>query len=738
MDIHNHIKELKDKIEYHNRKYYEEDAPEISDYEYDIMLRELKRLEYENPKLTTPESPTQRVGGRAKREAGKQVAHDVPMLSLDDRFSRSEVADFINKMQKELDNPVFIVEHKVDGLSVALRYKNGIFMQGMTRGDGISYGEDITDNLKMIDTVPQKIVEKLPYLEVRGEVYMDNDVFEAINERQEEIEGKIFANPRNCAAGTMRQLDSNVVAERNLSILVFNLQLIEGKEFIFHSETLDWLSKQGFSVPIYVKCTTEEEVWNAICSIGEHRGELSFGIDGAVVKVDNLVDRQKLGATSKVPKWAVAYKYPPEEKQTKLLAIEVNVGRTGRLTPLAILHPVRLAGTTVSRASLHNQDQINRLDIRIGDTVIVRKAAEIIPEIVSVVKEQRPEGTVPFKIPDKCPVCGAPAFRGEDGADIRCSGINCPAQLARLIIHFASRGAMDIDGLGPAAVHSLMDKGYIKDIADIFYLKDHREEFLAKGIISRQRKEIALRKDGRPRQQKKLDYTDSTDNLLKAIERAKDQNLERLINGFGIPNIGKHTGKILEKYFPDIYAIAKISYDEYRQLKDTEKKLKKEYNKIDKKLKDSEKPDDLQILSDMKKQLNDIETQLQENGNLKGLGEVSIKAISTFFAEPQTQAMLARLEQAGVNMKSRVSNKAIDKRFEGAIFVLTGTLPTMSRDDAKNLIEEHGGRVAGSVSKKTTYLLAGENAGSKLTTARSLDVKIITEDELMEMIKPEI
>ena len=735
MDILSHMKELKDKIEYHNKKYYEDDSPEISDYEYDSMLHELKKLESENPQLIAPQSPTQRIGGRAKREAGKQVAHDIPMLSLDDRFSREEVADFITKMQNELDNPVFIVEHKIDGLSVALRYKDGKFVQGMTRGDGISYGEDITDNLKMITTVPQEIVEKLPYLEVRGEVYMDNDAFEAVNERQEEIEGKLFANPRNCAAGTMRQLDSSVVAERNLSILVFNLQAVEGKEFISHSQTLDWLSGQGFSVPSYVKCNTEEEVWDAICLIGENRGELPFGIDGAVVKVDNLADREKLGSTSKVPRWAVAYKYPPEEKETQVLDIEVNVGRTGRLTPLAILQPVRLAGTTVSRASLHNQDQINRLDIRIGDTVIVRKAAEIIPEIVSVVKDRRPEGVIPFQIPAICPACGAPAFRSEEGADIRCSGINCPAQLARLIIHFSSRGAMDIDGFGPAVVHSLMDKGYLKDIADIFYLKEYREEFLANGIISRPRKEATLRKDGRPRKQKNPDYTDSTYNLLSAIEGAKKQNIERLINGFGISNIGKHTGKILEENFPDIDAIAKINYDTYKQLKDAEKALKKEYNKIERQLKLSENPEDLELIQDMKNQLSDIEKQLKENGNIKGIGEVSIKAITDFFNQPQTLSMLERLEKAGVNMKSRASNKTIDKRFEGATFVITGTLATMSRDEGKQLIEQHGGRVAGSVSKKTTYLLAGENAGSKLTTAQSLGVKIITESDLMEMIQ---
>jgi DNA ligase (NAD+) len=733
MDICDRIKELKAKIEYNNKKYYEEDAPEITDYEYDMMLRELKSLELQYPQLATPESPTKRVGGKSKREA-KQVAHDIPMLSLDDRFSREEVADFIQKMQKEFEQPLFIVEHKIDGLSVALRYRDGKFIQGMTRGDGISYGEDITDNLMMIENVPQSCLEKLPYLEVRGEVYMDNAVFEAVNERQEEIEGKIFANPRNCAAGTMRQLDPSVVAERNLSILVFNLQAIQGKEFTSHADTLDWLLLQGFSVPKYIKCTTEEEVWDAITIIGETRGELPFGIDGAVVKLDNLADREKLGASSKVPRWAIAYKYPPEEKPTKVLNIEVNVGRTGRLTPLAILEPVRLAGTTVSRASLHNQDQINRLDIRIGDTVIVRKAAEIIPEVVSVVKEQRPQGAAPFQIPDRCPVCGAPAFRDEDVADIRCSGINCPAQLARLIIHFASRGAMDIDGLGPAAVHSLMDKGYIKDIADIFYLKEYREDFLANGITPRPRKEIALRKDGKPRKQKQPDYTDSTDNLLNAIERAKEQKLERLINGFGISNIGKHTGHILEENFPDIYAIAKISYDTYKRLKDMEKQLKKERNKIKKNLKLSAELEDSEILSDVEKQLSDIEKQLKENGDIKGLGEVSIKAISDFFVQPQTQAILERLEKAGVNMKSRIANKGIDNRFDGATFVLTGTLATMSREQASQLIQEHGGKVSGSVSKKTSYVVAGTEAGSKLEKAHQLGVEVLDEEQFMKMM----
>lgn len=680
------IAELKEKIEYHNRRYYDEDAPEISDYEYDLLLRELKELEEANPELLTSESPTQRVGGRVKREAGKQVAHNVPMLSLDDKFSREEVVDFVRKMQKELEQPVFVVEHKIDGLSVALRYREGRFVQGITRGDGISYGEDITANLKMIASLPRKLAEKVPYLEVRGEVYMENDVFEAVNARQEEIEGKIFANPRNCAAGTMRQLDSGVVAERNMSIFVFNVQAVEGKEFTSHAETLEWLAGQKFPVPHYVSCMTEEEVWAAIAAIGDSRGSLPFGIDGAVVKVDNLQDRLRLGATSKVPRWAVAYKYPPEEKETKVLDIEVNVGRTGRLTPLALLEPVALAGTTVARASLHNQDQINRLDVRIGDTVVVRKAAEIIPQILRVVDEKRPSSTVPFQIPATCPVCGAPAMKSEDGADIRCSGINCPAQLARLIIHFASREAMDIDGLGPAVVHALLNKSYLRDIADIYYLKDRREEFIRQGLISRPRKNTAPEREGRSRKQKEPDYTASTDNLLAAIERSKEQSLERLINGFGIPNVGKHAGGILERNFPDIYALA------------------------------AAEPESLILL--------------------KGIGEVSAKAIGNFFAQPQTKDILKRLEAAGVNLKSKSKQIESGGKLQGTTFVLTGTLPTMTRDEATRIIQAHGGRVSGSVSKKTAYVLAGEGAGDKLQKALALGVvEILSEEDLRAMLE---
>lgn len=665
------INKLREQLEYHNRKYFDENSPEISDYDYDMMLRELEELEREHPDLITTDSPTQRVGERAEREMGNQVRHDVPMLSLDDKFSRSEVIDFVGKMQRELNDPTFIIEPKIDGLSVALRYRDGEFTQGITRGDGINYGEDVTANLKMIKSIPRTIIEEIPYLEVRGEVYMDNEVFAAVNARQEEEGRKIFANPRNCAAGTLRQLNPQVVADRNLSIIIFNLQAVRGKEFKYHAQTLNWLSVQGFQVSKYTICTTEDEVWKAICDIDAARGEFPYGLDGAVVKVNSLSDREILGATSKVPRWAIAYKYPPEEKQTEVLNIEVNVGRTGRLTPLAVLNPVRLAGTTVSRASLHNQDQIDRLDVRIGDTVIVRKAAEIIPQIIAVVKEKRPDGTSPFLIPDRCPDCGAPAVR-EEGSDIYCTNSGCPTQLARLIIHFASRQAMDIDGLGPAVVKALLGKGYIKDLSDIYYLKDRREDLIQDAIT------------GNP-DAKKSDTTKSTDKLLAAIERSKDSDIDKLINGLGIRNVGKYAGTILKNNFADIFSIANASYEDLV--------------------------------------------------NLEGFGGISAKYITNFFELEQNTYMLARLKNAGVNMKSKGFNSLIDNRFESKTFVLTGTLPTMTRDQARKLIEEHGGRVSESVSKKTAYLLAGEDAGSKLTKAQSLGITVLTEDDLMGMLQ---
>ncbi|MBP3543768.1 MAG: NAD-dependent DNA ligase LigA, partial [Lachnospiraceae bacterium] len=458
------IEELRTQIEDHNNLYYNLDAPEISDYEYDLLTRELRALEKEFPKLLTKDSPTQKVGGKAKREAGVLINHNVPMLSLQDVFSKEEVMEFVSKMREELDNPRFSVELKIDGLSLALRYENGELTKGITRGDGL-IGEDVTENAKVIQNVKTKLKEKLPYLEVRGEVYMTKEDFEHTNEMQELLNKKTFANPRNCAAGTLRQLDSAVVKERGLSVFVFNVQAVTGMEFESHSKSLDWLEAQGIPVVEHMVCETEEEVWDAITRIGEMRGELPFDIDGAVVKLDSLSDRVKLGQTSKVPKWAVAYKYPPEEKESKLLEIELSVGRTGRINPTAVFEPVQLCGTKVERATLHNQDFIDDLDICIGDTIVVYKSGEIIPKIKSVVKEKRPAGAVRFQIPPVCPVCGALAVREENTADIRCTGSNCPAQLIQHIINFVGRDAMDIKGFGAAYVEALIEEGYLHTIA---------------------------------------------------------------------------------------------------------------------------------------------------------------------------------------------------------------------------------------------------------------------------------
>ena len=494
---------------------------------------------------------------------------------------------------------------------------------------------------------------------------MPNQVFEEVNARQEELEKKTFANPRNCAAGTLRQLDPKVVKERNLSIFIFNVQEVKGKEFKTHSETFEWMKKQGLTIiEDYVKCYTDEEVWTAITNIGESRGKLGYEIDGAVVKVDDLVSREKLGATAKTPRWAVAYKYPPEEKETKLIDIEIGVGRTGRLTPTAILEPVKLAGTTVSKATLHNQDRIDSLDVRIGDVVIVRKAAEIIPEIVSVVKEKRQGDVELFKIPDTCPVCGAPTERVEGMADTCCTGTSCPAQLVRHIMHFASRDAMDIRGMGAAYVKALIENGYIKDIADIYYLKNYRDELIEKGLIGKEK---------------------NTDKLLSVIEESKNNDIDRLIKGLGIKNIGKQAGNALKKYFNDIKDLEKATYEELIAIED--------------------------------------------------FGNISAIAIINFFKEEQNKDILNRLEQAGVNMKANSLDEPVDIRFEGKTFVVTGTLPTMGRQEATELIQKYGGKVSGSVSKKTSYVLAGEEAGSKLRKAEELGIKVISEIEFLEMIK---
>lgn len=665
MNIKEKIDSLKQKIVYYNDKYYNENESEVSDYEYDQLTIALRRLEKEYPEYLTSDSPTQQVGGIAKREAGKLVKHNVPMLSLQDVFTKEEVIDFVKKMQKELDHPVFIVERKIDGLSVSLRYQDGAFLQGVTRGDGITQGEDVTDNIKMIKTVKKKLKEAVPYLEVRGEVYMSNEAFEEVNARQEELEKKIFANPRNCAAGTLRQLDPKVVKERNLSIFIFNVQEARGISFATHSESFEWMKKQGLSViEDYTKCTLAEDVWEAIAKIGDTRGEFGYEIDGAVVKVDDLASREKLGATAKTPRWAIAYKYPPEEKETKIIDIEIGVGRTGRLTPTALLEPVRLAGTSVAKATLHNQDRIDSLDVRIGDTVVVRKAAEIIPEIISVVKEKRPSDAKLFRIPSTCPVCGAPTVREEGMADTKCTGASCPAQLVRHIMHFASRDAMDIRGMGAAYVKALIESGYVKDVADIYYLKNYRDELIEKGLVGKEK---------------------NTDKLLATIEATKANDIDRLIKGLGIKNIGKQAGLALRKHFKDIKELENATYEELIEVED--------------------------------------------------FGDISAKAIVEFFKHEQNQDILKRLEEAGVNMKASISHEPTDARFEGQTFVVTGTLPTLGRSEAAELIQKYGGKVSGSVSKKTTYVLAGEAAGSKLTKANELGVRVISEAELLGMIE---
>ena len=479
MDIKQEIEQLREQIRYHNDRYYNQDDPEISDYEYDQLSLRLRKLEKEHPEIDQSDSPTQRVGGTAKREAGILVKHNVPMLSLQDVFQKEEVFSFVEKILSERSNTVFCVEKKIDGLSVALRYRDGKLTTGITRGDGISYGEDVTDNVKMIKDVKTQLKETPPYIEIRGEVYMKTEDFEAVNDKLEAAGKKLFANPRNCAAGTLRQLDSSVVKERKLSLFAFNVQETEGITFASHAESLEWIKKQGIKViEGYRLCRSAEEVWDAIMEIGESRGSLPYDIDGAVVKVDDLAYREYLGATAKVPRWAIAYKYPPEEKETKVKEIRLSVGRTGRITPTAIFEPIRLCGTNVERATLHNQDRIDELDVRIGDTIIVRKAGEIIPEVLSVVKEKRPEGTIPYKLPSVCPSCGAPTVRDENTADTRCTNLNCPAQLTQHIINFVGRNAMDIKGFGEAYIDILIKEGYLKDIADIYYLKEYREELI--------------------------------------------------------------------------------------------------------------------------------------------------------------------------------------------------------------------------------------------------------------------
>jgi len=664
MEIQEKIEALRKEIEYHIERYYNQDDPEITDYEYDQKMNELKRLEKEHPEYVTPDSPTQKVGGSAKREAGVLVEHNVPMLSLQDVFDRGEVENFVAEMKKQLDDPEFVVEYKIDGLSLSLRYEYGELKLAETRGDGIQYGEDVTANAKVIRDVKKKLKDKPEYLEIRGEVYMTEADFEKVNEKQELLGKKLFANPRNCAAGTLRQLDTAVTKERGLSMFIFNIQDARGISFETHTEGYEYLKKQGIRViEEYTVCKTADEVWAAIEKIGENRGKLPYDIDGAVVKINRFSDREKLGATSKVPRWAVAYKYPPEEKETKLLDIELSVGRTGRITPTAVFEPVRLCGTSVSRATLHNQDFIDELDIGIGDTIVVYKSGEIIPKVRRVIHEKRPEGVKKFVIPDVCPVCGAKTERERDTADIKCTSPNCPAQLERHMINFVGRDAMDIKGFGATYIMELVHLGYLKDIADIYDLKQHREELIEQGIIGKEK---------------------NTDKLLDAIEKSKQNEAFQLLTGFGIPNVGKAAAKTILKHFGSIEALMQADMESLQQVAD--------------------------------------------------VGEVTALCIRNYFQDENNCKIIERLKEAGVNMEMAESGSE-DGRFDGLTFVITGTLPTMDRKAAAALIEAHGGKVSGSVSKKTNYLLAGENAGSKLTKANDLGVSVISEAELQEMLK---
>ena len=637
MDYRERIKQLRDILNENGYRYYVLDAPTMSDREYDLLNRELEELESQHPEEVTPDSPTQRIGGKLLK-GFSTYTHEVPLESLQDVFDAGEVTDFCQRMEEALgDRAIYSVEPKVDGLSVALEYRDGVFYQGATRGDG-RVGEDVTENLKTIRSIPMVLPERLPRLIVRGEVFMSRSVFEQINTRRE-LEGKaLMANPRNAAAGSLRQLNPKVCAERRLDIQIFNLQLAEGREFSTHAETLEYLTTQRFKVIPYKVLSKTAEVQAEIDRINDQRLEYPFDIDGAVIKVNSLIERGILGSTAKCPKWAVAFKYPPEKKNAQVLDIAVQVGRTGVLTPKAQLTPVRLAGTTVTSATLHNQNYIAEKDIRIGDTVVVQKAGEIIPEIVEVLFERRPSGTVPYTLPRVCPVCGAQVVQDEDGVALRCTGAECPAQLLRNLTHFASRDAMDIEGLGPAVVQQLVENDLVHTAADLYGL---------------QAPEIA-----------KLDRMGkkSAENLIRAIANSRSNDLSRLIYGLGIRQVGEKAAKVLALHFKTFDALSAATVEELTEIND--------------------------------------------------VGAVTAQCIVEYLAQPQAQDLIRRLREAGVNMKS--TTELVDQRFSGMTFVLTGTLTQFDRKMAEDLIEKRGGKAAGSVSKKTTYVVAGlrQTAGS--------------------------
>ena len=657
MDEKQEILALRQELEEANYQYYVLDAPQMSDYDFDHKLRRLEELEAKHPELDTPDSPTRRVGG-AVADGFAEVKHPVPLESLQDVFSLEELGEFGQRVEEALPDGVeYDVEPKVDGLSVALEYENGVFVRGATRGDG-RVGEDVTENLRTVRSIPLRLPESLPRLIVRGEVYMPKQVFEALN-ADLEVQGKpLFANPRNAAAGSLRQHDPRIAAARKLDIQVFNIQLAEGKTFRTHAETLEYLKSQHFKVIPHETCATIEEVGERIAAIGDGRENYPFDIDGAVVKVNDLSQRTVLGSTAKFPRWAAAYKYPPEQKPSKVVDIVVQVGRTGVLTPKAVVEPVRLAGTTVTNATLHNQDFIAEKDIRIGDTVLVQKAGEIIPEIVAVLKDRRPEGTEPYLLPTVCPVCGAPVARDEDGAHIRCTGAECPAQLLRHLTHFASRDAMDIEGLGPAVVEGLVNAGLVKGPGDLYALK-------AEDVAN-------LERMGKK----------SADNLIAAIERSKENDLSRLLFAFGIRQVGQKAGQVLARQFGSLDALMAA----------------------------------------------DVETLTA----VPDIGGITAQSIVDWFRSEQSRHLIETLRAAGVNFESHAA--PVGDALAGKTFVLTGTLEQFTRDEAKAMIEAQGGKVSGSVSKKTGYVVAGEAAGSKLRKAQELGIPVLSESDLLTML----
>ena len=660
IEAENKIKELKDILNKSGYEYYVLDNPTMSDFEYDRLMQELIKLEGEFPEFATADSPTQRVGGEVA-DGFAEVVHAVQMQSLADVFSKDELYEFDSRVRAALGDEAveYVTEMKIDGLSVSLEYENGIFTRGSTRGNGF-VGEDITQNLKTIPGIPLKLNEPLPFIEVRGEVYMPEKSFLRLNEQREASGEPVFANPRNAAAGSLRQLDSRIAAERKLDIFVFNLQRIEGKELSSHSQSIEYLASLGFKViPERDVYTNIDDAYKEVLRIGESRGELAFDIDGAVVKVNSFAQRELLGATSKTPKWAAAYKFPAEQKQTELLDIILQVGRTGAVTPNAVLEPVRIAGSTVSRATLHNIDNIKDKDIRIGDTVIIEKAGDIIPAVVGVVKEKRPANSAPFEMPEVCPVCGEPLVREEGEAAVRCVNPNCAAQQLRAVIHFVSKGAMNIDGLGASIVEQLLDKKIIKDCSDIYYL-NFDDVISLDGFAEK-----------------------SAGNLIAAIAESKKSGLDRVLSGLGIRMIGSRAAQILAAHFGNIDPLMSASADELSSISE--------------------------------------------------IGTKMAQSIVEYFKQDKTLYIIERLRDAGVDLTYTSTQKGSD--FDGKTFVLTGTLPTLKRSDAKKLIESYGGKVSGSVSKNTDFVVAGEEAGSKLDKALSLGIKILSEAELTEMLK---